>query len=287
MRQNLSPDVTRDLLRNTEAELDEQLRQWAGLTAEYYRQKTNEVKEILLLMVAAAERVSSRDQTYATQLTEISTHLQQISDLDDLTSIKRSLSHTSSDLNRCLAKMEQEGRETVSQLREQIRNYQIRVIEVERLASNDGLTGLANRREVEHQLEVRVSRGKPFCVVIIDLNGFKRINDTYGHVAGDAVLKEFASELRRFFRPLDTVGRWGGDEFVVVLDSDLASAKARLSGLEKWLYGDYSIQTATGTQKVAVSAVAGVVDWKPGEAPTQVLARADADMYEKKKAAAR
>jgi len=287
LHQTLSQRVTPDLVRQTERQLEGDLQQWAETTADYFKKKTEEVKEILLMMAAAADGVSDRDQRYTAQLSQISTDLQKVSNLEDLTAIRKSLSSTSAELNKCVATMEQDGKETVAKLRAELQNYQARVLEVERLASVDALTGLANRREVERQLELRVTQTKPFCVMLFDLNGFKPINDQYGHAAGDDLLKQFAGELRRFFRALDTVGRWGGDEFVVILDCDLNTARSRLNGLEKWLYGDYTIQSASGPQKVNMSAVSGAVEWKRGESAAQVVARADADMYHKKKSAPR
>lgn len=283
LHQSLSARVTPDLVRQTERKLEGDLQRWAESTADYLKQKTVEVKEILLLMAAAADGVTARDQRYTAQLAQISTDLRKVSNLEDLSTIRKSLTSSSAELTQCVATMERDGKETVDKLRAEIQTYQARVLEVERLASVDLLTGLANRREAEHQLEIRTTKNTPFCVMVFDLNGFKPINDKHGHAAGDDLLKQFAAELRRFFRALDTVARWGGDEFVVILDCDMASAKSRLNSLEKWLYGDYTIEAPAGPQKISVSAVSGVAEWKRGESAAQVVARADAEMYQKKK----
>jgi diguanylate cyclase (GGDEF)-like protein/PAS domain S-box-containing protein len=88
-------------------------------------------------------------------------------------------------------------------------------------ADTDALTGLANRRALERTLEAALSRagsrGRSVGVVMMDLDGFKAINDTHGHAAGDAALREVAARLRRCVRERDLVARLGGDEFVVVL----------------------------------------------------------------------
>ena len=88
-------------------------------------------------------------------------------------------------------------------------------------ADTDALTGLANRRALERTLEAALgragSRGRSVGVVMLDLDGFKAINDTHGHAAGDRALREVAARLRRCVRERDLVARLGGDEFVVVL----------------------------------------------------------------------
>lgn len=84
-------------------------------------------------------------------------------------------------------------------------------------ASTDVLTGLLNRRSVESRVR-KLGQGKPYAVLLADLDHFKRLNDTHGHDAGDQALKVFADVLRRSLRDGDIIGRWGGEEFVIVLD---------------------------------------------------------------------
>lgn len=96
--------------------------------------------------------------------------------------------------------MAQDGEEVLSQMRGELRQYQAKLEGAERLASVDSLTGLYNRRRVEAALELRIEQRQVFSVLIFDLNGFKRVNDTYGHVVGDELLTQFASELKSAFR---------------------------------------------------------------------------------------
>jgi two-component system cell cycle response regulator len=110
-------------------------------------------------------------------------------------------------------------------------NVKLQRREAELLAFSltDPLTGVGNRRRLEQALVVEVSRaersGKRFCALMADLDHFKRVNDGYGHEAGDRVLATFADILRRHTRPADTVARFGGEEFVVLMpDTVLANA---------------------------------------------------------------
>ena len=105
--------------------------------------------------------------------------------------------------------------------------HQINVIRREvteqlyRLSVLDPLTGLYNRRHIEQKLADEISRserhGHPLTIILFDLNGFKQVNDTHGHPAGDAVLRAFADRLRKATRGSDAAGRYGGDEFLAVL----------------------------------------------------------------------
>jgi diguanylate cyclase (GGDEF)-like protein len=102
---------------------------------------------------------------------------------------------------------------------------------LEQLAATDPLTGLANRRGCEKAIASEISRAKreqkPLSCILIDVDRFKQVNDTYGHPAGDQILRELSGILRRSVRAYDIVSRWGGEEFLLVLPgADLAAARA-------------------------------------------------------------
>ncbi len=149
-------------------------------------------------------------------------------------------------------------------------------------ASQDALTGLANRRSVDSHLELRSKRETPFSVIYIDLNGFKKINDTYGHQAGDLLLKQVGERLGSAFRSTDIVGRWGGDEFVALVEASAAVARAHISRVAEVFSKEFLISSGESEQYVRMDAAVGVADWRPGETVAEVLQRADAEMYEQK-----
>lgn len=105
--------------------------------------------------------------------------------------------------------------------------------QLSRLARRDSLTGLLNRGSLDDRLEVLVERGgrhgKPFALMLLDLNKFKHINDDFGHAIGDRALKEFARRLQQAARGSDTFGRYGGDEFLYVVDSAVSISSVRLA----------------------------------------------------------
>ena len=282
LKQRLSAEASATVIAETEQLLEKELRLWSERVALFHQEKTDEVKEILTIMAKAAGQVGERDQNYVKQFADLKERLQATARLNDLTTIRQSLVKNVADLESCVTKMAQEGQESVADLRVKMSVYETRLEEMERIAFRDGLTGLASRRKVERQLELRAAQGLPFCLIYIDLNGFKQVNDELGHLAGDDLLKQFAEELRVAFRITDVVGRWGGDEFIVLVDGEFREAKSRVEHIEKWVCGEYSLPTETGPRKIPVTAATGFAAWETGDTPTKLLQRADAAMYEHK-----
>lgn len=157
--------------------------------------------------------------------------------------------------------------------------------QLDRLSRTDALTGLANRRHVDEKLAEEVlrhqRRGDEFTVVLADLDHFKRINDQYGHPAGDAVLVHAAEVLRGGVRTLDTVGRWGGEEFILVLPlTGIDGACAVAEKIRIALAGG-TIQF--GDVALSVSATFGAAAYSGGELG-DTLRRADDALYRGKQA---
>jgi diguanylate cyclase (GGDEF)-like protein len=153
--------------------------------------------------------------------------------------------------------------------------------EIYELAVLDSLTGLYNRRYAEKRLTDEIARTQrrrlPFTVILLDLNDFKQVNDTFGHAAGDSLLKAFAERLSKATRGSDVCARYGGDEFLVLLPEcrpqDVQFVLKRLD--------DIKIDVGGGMQSIAYSA--GCADYDPGESAEEVLKRADADLYVNKR----
>ena len=282
LKRRLDAEASASLIAETEQLFEMELHTWSERAAQFYQEKTNEVREILLIVAKAAGQVGERDQRYAKQFGKLTERLQGTAKLNDLTTIRQSLAKNVAALETCVTKMVQDGQESVAELHAQMRVYKDRLEVVERIASQDPLTGLTNRRMIERELDLHSSQGCPFSVIYIDLNDFKQINDTFGHLAGDDLLKQFAGEIRAAFRTTDVVGRWGGDEFIVLVDGDFRDARTRAERIEKWVDGEYTLTTDSGVRKVQVSAACGVAAWQVGDTPATILQRADAAMYQHK-----
>ncbi len=149
----------------------------------------------------------------------------------------------------------------------------------ERAAALDPLTHLANRRAFELHLESKIAADIRFCLILIDLNDFKSVNDNYGHLVGDELLLQFAGELRGQFAAADTVARWGGDEFAVIVAGNLADAESRADRIRRWVLGEYKVPHGAESLKITVQASLGIAEWDGREGIPQLIARADKELY--------
>jgi diguanylate cyclase (GGDEF)-like protein len=282
----LGTDATAKQVKATEAEVEARLESWGRLTAKHLKSKADDAKEILLVLARTAEAVGNRDEGHANRLHELTDRLEKIGGLDDLTLVRATLAKHVTELKNNVEQMTRESQQMLAQLRARVTTYEDKLREVQLLVMRDELTGLANRRSVEERIQFNILSGNEFCVLMIDLNGFKQVNDRYGHSAGDDLLKQFAAELFNRSRVTDLVGRWGGDEFIVVFENAVPEATLYMRRIEEWVFGRYYIRGTGGksTQPIEMTASIGLAGWNSGETMPQVIERADTAMYANKNA---
>lgn len=157
--------------------------------------------------------------------------------------------------------------------------------QIERLIEVDVLTGLLNRRGFDERLRRLLQRGgaHPPVLAVLDVDHFKRINDTHGHAVGDAVLSGIGERLREALRPIDLAVRLGGEEFAVIWAQPEAGGEQRLGERLREAVAAQPFATAAGPLMVTVS-VGVARAWGAGEAPEALFSRTDAALYEAKRA---
>ena len=156
---------------------------------------------------------------------------------------------------------------------------------VERQALVDGLTGLANRRAANDALHAEAARAgrlqTPLAIVLADLDGFKDVNDEYGHAVGDEVLRAFADVLRQTVRESDVAGRWGGEEFLLLLPGADEEGAVQLAERIRVALAARSIPGAPGLR---VTASFGVAEYAGESNSEELVAAADRALYRAKRA---
>ena len=153
---------------------------------------------------------------------------------------------------------------------------------ISHMADHDALTGLLNRRRMHNELVAAVAHarrhGGPFALVFMDLDRFKSVNDDHGHDVGDRFLSEFATGLELVARETDVVGRWGGDEFVVLLPQSTREQAGQFTDRLRHRLRLQPIDIGPETIWASVS-VGIAVHPADGADPEALLARADEEMY--------
>ena len=177
--------------------------------------------------------------------------------------------------------------EEIAQLRAHIARLETRVEELDRLAHQDALVPLFNRRGMLRELEMMIARherhGTPAAMLFVDLDDLKMLNDKFGHIGGDAALVNVAQKLLAGTRANDCVARLGGDEFCVLLDH--ADEKSALETAERLVDSIACEDFLFEGTPIPMSVAIGLTLIETGDTAATVLARADKAMYRVKAAA--
>jgi diguanylate cyclase (GGDEF)-like protein len=283
LAEKLSAEISCETVEDTETNVREQLQDWSRSAALHIQQQACEVKEILLVMACTAESVGDRDQQCAQQINDVTMRLNGIAKLEDLTEIRESIKKSASELKTSIERIVAESKAALEYLRGEVSAYQVKLEKAEEIAARDSLTGLGSRLWAESQIEQCLHAEAAFCVALIDINEFKKVNDKHGHLVGDELLKQFAGEMRSVCRSTDILGRWGGDEFMLMLNQcGITEATTQIDRLREWVCGDYTVEGNSGAKKIAVEASIGLAERLPGESMKELVDRADALMYQQK-----
>lgn len=159
------------------------------------------------------------------------------------------------------------------------------IAQADEISHTDALTFLPNRRQIIKDLQEEVifadRYGTPLTISMLDIDHFKKINDTYGHTVGDEVLQSLAGELRDHIRYPDTIGRYGGEEFLLVLPHSTLRAASQQA--ERLCRHVRSLRIESGEQEIALTISIGVAQYRVHEEDWQgLLNRADAVLYQAK-----
>jgi diguanylate cyclase (GGDEF)-like protein len=242
----------------------------------------NELKAALLDTVkrvgAATREDDAEDAEMGKQLDLLASAVQESSP----TELRSRVASAVAGLTQTLDRRRERNRDRMSELTQRVKSLRSDLFEARAESVSCPLTGLANRRGLETSLERMLTlaelSSEPLAAVMVDLDHFKRVNDTYGHLGGDAVLKEVARSLIRSFpRKGDVIARYGGEELTVLLGGCTEDEVVRLA--RRFLLDVQDSPVVYDGQKIQVTCSAGVATFVPGETGAQLLARADRALY--------
>lgn len=271
---------------------------FVGVTTGYYlgksrvaeprekRQLDNERQAILKSMVEllhSAERMSSDVECHNSEIRQTAQRVSKLNTTGELSGVKETLIDHMASLLRANQQLERDLDYSRYKIDEQAQEIDL----ARREARTDALTSIGNRKAFDEKLHCLLvdweKHRQPFALILVDLDYFKRINDAHGHQAGDEVLARVGDWLKEWVPEAGFVGRYGGDEFGVLLPNTDAEAGAQSAETIRSRGADRASRVAVRDGQVSVSFSIGVADSRPGDTTESILRRADEGLYQAKR----
>ena len=259
----------------------------------HLKRELSDAQQRLKLMLAGfVDRLAAFSEETGDYHDKLETCAKRIGEADDITQ----LSDVVEDIlreTRATQQSTQRSREELGELRAEVDRANGEISRLQRdldaaseLVRHDPLTGTLNRKGLDEALAREIARarrrGTPLSLALLDVDNFKNLNDTFGHKTGDDALRHLSEVVRSSLRPQDCVGRYGGEEFLIVLpDTDVDSANATLTRLQRELTKRYFL---ANNQRLLITFSAGITRLKDDEEAAAAIDRADRAMYAAKRA---
>lgn len=253
----------------------------------YIGAREKEFREIIDLLTEAITGLKSDSEDLTEEVYASSDAIEAIIRLDDIKKIKDALRSEVSALREVIQEKEDRDRHRLDHLSEQVKSLNAELEKALSAAQKDGLTGAFNRKAFDIKLRqfFENTAGARFCLLMIDIDDFKAINDTYGHPVGDRVLVSVVHKCQQCIRNEDFLARYGGEEFAVLLSgASLRNATKRAKQICKVIAAArYTIDPEHSGSDLSVTVSIGVGAARMGDTAEALIARADAALYQAKK----
>jgi diguanylate cyclase len=244
-------------------------------------------KRLIGVFVERLSEMSASATGYHERIESYAVRLERADELADLQSIVSDLVGDTRGLQADMMRHRDEmveARKQADHAEHRVRLLEAELEQVSEQVREDQLTSTLNRRGLDDAMQREVARAQrkraPLCIAILDLDNFKKLNDTYGHQAGDDALVHLSNVVKMTLRPTDIVARFGGEEFVIVFtETDVKQAVDAMRRLQRELTKRFFLHD---NERLLITFSAGVAALKPSETQESILARADKAMYQAK-----
>ncbi len=247
-----------------------------------------ELSDLVRVLRQVIDSVRGDSRQFEHELLRSTTAMNRMVEIEDLRELKHALTREVDSLREAAATRQRSEARHYESLTNRVRSLEQSLTRALTEAATDALTGLPNRGAFDLAVGEWVSRaagsGQPFAVTMVDLDDFKRINDTYGHPIGDRVIVAAAQLLRGGLAEGEFAARFGGEEFALLLAVPTAAkARERVAGLLDRLPPSYEFDHDGSTRRVTFTFSGGATSFVAGDTPESLLKRADEALYDAKR----
>ncbi len=255
----------------------------------YIADRENELRDIIDLLTKAMASLDVENRDFYQRLHDQSEKVEQITLLDDIKKIKSALQHEVMQMREIVDQKKDQDRRQVQLLAGQVNSLRQELEKTRAKSMTDGLTAVYNRQAFDEILLELIERSRvmnlEFSLLMLDLDNFKKINDTHGHLLGDQVLVAFCQKCRGAIRGDDVLARYGGEEFAVILPG--ANLKNALKKGRQICDAISSVRYATSDDPdndyLCITVSIGLTAFKKDDTPETIIGRADKGLYKAKK----
>ena len=256
----------------------------------YILDREFELKDIIELLTKAITTIDVENRNFNQSVCEQSEKIEKITLLDDIKKIKIALKQEIEQLNQSVQQKQQYDKNQVERLSSKVSSLEVELKKAKKESLTDGLTGIYNRQAFDEYLKNLVEQNavfrSPFSMLMLDIDDFKKINDSYGHQIGDRVILAMVQKCKQFIRKDDYFTRYGGEEFVIILpDASLKNSLKKARQICKSIaQAQYSIDNAhamvqQGGTGLSFTVSIGVSTYRKGDTEATVTERADKALY--------
>lgn len=258
---------------------------FAGRQKACIRDREKELRDIIDLLTKALTTLDADNRRYYQNVSQQAEKIEQISLLDDIRALKDALKSEVDQIRKTLAEKTAKDRHDLESLASQVKHLSTELERVRSASEKDGLTGALNRRSfdqlIHRMVEQAAVMGTGFAVIMVDIDDFKVINDTYGHPTGDRVIMVVVDKCRKQIRSDDFLARYGGDEFALLLPAaSLRNAVKKARNIRKAICNTrYSLEDFAPGLEITFTVSMGAAVWTRGDTVQSLVRRADQALY--------
>jgi diguanylate cyclase len=286
IREVINEPLTTDRISEAERRFKDVLYKQSMLKHSLQEAKSS-LKDLISLFVRRLGEMTESTTDYHGKVVGYATRIQEANDIGSLKNIVDELMSDTRSMQTDMQRYRDEmvlARRQAEQAELKVRQLEAELEQISEQVREDQLTGTLNRRGLDDAMEREIARSErknlPLCVAVLDLDNFKRLNDTYGHQAGDEALVHLARVIKKTLRPTDIVARYGGEEFVCVFsETDLDPAVEVMKRLQRELTKRFFLHN---NERLLITFSAGVARRDRDESQESLIARADKAMYQAK-----